>query len=57
MDENEFCEWLREELQEIEFSDIRTIRTYKEEDILTGNSGLVITMKSGETFQLTVVQC
>ena len=35
---------------------LRRVRTYEEEGILTQNAGMVITTASGETFQLTLVR-
>ena len=35
---------------------LRRVRTYEEEGILTQNAGMVITTAGGETFQLTLVR-
>ncbi len=39
-----------------ELSDVERVQTYEEAGILTNNKGLVIRMKTGEEFQLTLVQ-
>ena len=39
-----------------EFSDIDMVRTYDEAGILTTNRGLVLRMKDGAEFQLTLVK-
>ena len=49
------CQEYPEDLPE-ELSGVEMVRTFEEAGILTYNKGLVIRMKSGAEFQLTVVR-
>ena len=49
------CDEYPEDLPD-ELSGVEMVQTYDEAGILTNNKGLVIRMKTGEEFQLTLVQ-
>ena len=40
-----------------ELSEVERVQTYDEAGILTNNKGLVLRMKDGAEFQLTLVRC
>ena len=40
----------------VELTGIEEVRTYRDAGVLTNNAGLVIRMKGGGEFQLTIVQ-
>lgn len=39
-----------------ELEDVRTIRSYEEEGVLTNNKGLIIWLKDGSEFQITIIK-
>ena len=71
MNENELQDALKTLLEEIacmdqedredaglgdDLADVKRVRTFDEEGVLTNNAGLVITTADGEEFQLTIVR-
>lgn len=64
MDEKQFAADLMvlifEEADEVSeaFNDqtVANVETYREAGIMSGNAGIVVTMKDGSEFQITVVQ-
>ena len=71
MNENELQDALKNLLEEIAgmddedredaglgdgLADVKRVRTYEEEGVLTNNAGLVITMADGSEMQVTIVR-
>ncbi len=64
MSEQEFSDALEDILDDLNFTwtegedvlDVRRVCSFKERGVLTGDSGIVVTLESGEEFQLTIVQ-
>ena len=58
MTEEEFCDWLTEQVQNYEYGSIapERISTFKEAGVLTRNEGLVFRLTDGSEFQVTVVK-
>ena len=50
-DQDEYPEDLPDELRDLDM-----VRTYDEAGLLTGNQGLVLGMKDGSEFQVTIVR-
>ncbi len=59
MRDQEFSDALEDilgELTDEDVLDVRRVCSFEERGVLTGNSGIVVTLESGEEFQLTIVQ-
>lgn len=57
MNENKVETMLSEMLQDGDAEpQVRRVRTFAEEGVLTDNAGLVLTMADGSEFQITIVQ-
>ncbi len=59
MSEQEFSDALEDILGELTDEDVLAVRrvcSFEERGVLTGNAGIVVTLESGEEFQLTIVQ-
>ena len=71
MNENELQDALKTLLEEIacmeeedredaglgdDLADVKRVRTFDEEGVLTNNAGLVVTTADGSQFQITIVQ-
>ena len=66
MNENEFERALMMTLAEapddyktgeaLDIEEVKSVRTFADVGVLTGNRGVVVTMKDGSEFQLTIVQ-
>jgi hypothetical protein len=54
MDEREMQDALREALEEAD--NVRRIETFEDAGVLTRNAGLVIRMRDGSEFQVTIVR-
>ncbi len=59
MNAQEFSDALEDilgELTDEDVLDVRRVCSFEERGVLTGNAGIIVTLESGEEFQLTIVQ-
>jgi hypothetical protein len=56
MDTKEFSEWLQNVIMDSDNEEYKRIDTYEDAAILSMNDGLVVKMKDGTEYQLTVVR-
>ena len=64
MNAQEFSMALEDILEDLNFTwtegedvlDVRRVSSFEDRGVLTGDSGIVVTLESGEEFQLTIVQ-
>lgn len=56
MDTKEFAEWLQNIIFDSDDEEHKSVATYEESGILSMNDGLVVKMKDGTEYQLTIVR-
>ena len=56
VNETQFVDFLMDTFYENFYKQFRDVRSFADAGLLTSNSGLVVTLNNGTTFQITVVR-